>query len=170
MLAELERRAHIASQEAGEAITPLQYVCEWVAGGQTMRELIDDMNVTEPNLELNSYSGILGSWVNGTKEGKSMMLEARATAAHALAESGMGIIDDADEDRDAIAKAKARSDYRKWLASCWNAPQYGQQQQQVQVNVNLAQLHIEAMRKREMPRVVANVLPPAGPDVEIIDG
>lgn len=170
MLKELERRAHIASEDQGETITPLQYVCEWVAAGQPMADLIRDMNVTEPNLKLDS-AGILSSWVNSTKEGKVMISEARAVAAHALAEQGMDILDDSDEDRDAIAKNKARSDYRKWLASVWNRPQYGQEAQQVQVNVNLPMLHIEAMRKREMPVIKAQpILPPSEPDYQLEAG
>src|SRR5678815_5624773 len=84
MIKELERRAHLASQDAGETITPLQYVCEWVAAGSTMTDLIRDMNVTDPGLDLET-AGILSSYVNATREGKAMIQEARSVAAHVLA-------------------------------------------------------------------------------------
>lgn len=170
MLIELDRRAqeYRNEHELGAEFTSLDYVCEWVAGGATMRDLIRDMNTTA-ELGMDVGSGLLSSWVNSSKEGKVKMAEARAIASHILAEDGMDILDEADEDRDALTKAKARSDYRRWLASVWNPKQYGNQQPQLAVNVNLAQLHIEAMRKREIPTVASvPVLPPNGPDYEVV--
>lgn len=165
LIAELERRGKLEDPP----LSGLDYVCEWVAGGQTMRDLVRDVNVTT-KLDLNLDTTLLSSYVNATKEGKQKMIQARAAAAHILAEQGMEILDDADEDRDAIAKAKGRAEYRRWLAGAWNREAYGQQQAQVSVNVNLAQLHIDAMRKREIPVVAPQPALEAGADYEVLDG
>lgn len=163
MVAELERRAAAASTE-DEPLTAIDYVCQRTAGGDTLREIARDIGqvIGHPDFQ----SGTLSSWINSSPDWRAKIALARSVSADILAEDAGEILDDADEDRDAIAKAKARADYRMWLASKRNRAVYGADTAQVAVQVNLPDLHIDAMRRRQVEAKVTPLLP-SGPDVEL---
>jgi hypothetical protein len=164
MVAELERLA----AEMGEGMTAIDYVCERTAGGDTLIEICRDVGKT---IGHNLQGGTLSSWINTDQERRAKIQAARAIGAISLAEQGMEMIDDADESREAIAKAKASAEYRQWLASKWNRPMFGADVAQVQVNVSTGSLLLDALRQRQVTAVTQPILPPAGPDVElVIDG
>ena len=143
MVAELERRA----REIDPAMTAIDYVCERTAAGDTFRAICRDLvDAIGHSLE----GGTLSSWVNGNADYRMKITAARALGATNLVEEGMEILDDADESREAVAKAKARADYRQWLASKWNRPQYGQDQAQVNVQVNMGSLLLDSLRRRQV--------------------
>lgn len=150
LIAELERRAQAATEERGEPVTVFDYISEWVSGGQTMRDLTLALGRAVGH-DLAASSGILTTWVNGTPEGRQMLIDARANAAHVLAEETIDILDEADEDKQALQKAKLRAENHRWLAGKWNRKDYGEQPQ-VQINnhLDIGQLHIDAMRQRRI--------------------
>ena len=143
LIAELERRALDRGHDG-----PLEVVYEWVAGGRTLRELSHDVSKKVGQF---ISPGVISLYTNSTPEGKQMMREARAIAAALLAEEALEIMDDADEDKNAIAKAKGQVELRTWLASRWNRKEYGNDQAQVNVNLNVGQLHLDALRQRAVP-------------------
>lgn len=141
MLTELERRATEAGLDG-----PLDVVYEWVAAGQTLKDLAFDVS---KSVRREISPGTLSLWIHSTDEGRKMIAEARLIAAAMLAEEAMGYIDDADETKEAIAKAKAQADIRMWLAERWNRKDYGADKNNINVNViNTGQLHLDALRQR----------------------
>jgi transposase-like protein len=87
----------------------------------------------------------LYEWLDAPEQA-GLLVRARVRAADHLAAETLTIADEVEQDPVAIQKAKLRADTRKWLASKWNAAQYGDSKG-VQVNVNLGQLHLEAVKR-----------------------
>jgi hypothetical protein len=84
----------------------------------------------------------LYEWLDAPEQA-GLYARARARAADFLATQALNISDDTEGD---VARDRLRVDTRKWLASKWNAAQYGDSKG-VQVNVNLGQLHLEAVKR-----------------------
>jgi hypothetical protein len=140
LIAELERRAAAAGLEG-----PLDVIHDWVTSGQTLKEL--SLNISKTTGKIVS-AGTLSTYINSTPEGRQMITAARALAAAALAEEALELLDNVDEDKNAIAKAKEQANMRTWLASRWNRKEYGSDAG-VNVNiVNMGQLHLDALRHR----------------------
>lgn len=162
MIVELTRRA----AEAGEGAAPEDVVCALVASGETLIEVARRL---EQDTGLPISPGIVGAWMNADPKRKAALAEARKQSAPILAEQAMEILDDVDEDRDAIAKAKAQADLRTWLASKYDRQTFGNDAAQVNVQLNLGQLHLDALRQRAaITATTAPMLPPAGPDYETV--
>lgn len=150
LIEELERRAVAASEEAGEPQGPLDVIHDWVASGGTMIDLTLDLAKRIGYTNISERSGILSAWVNSTPEGRATLAQAREIAAHRLAEETEDILDQADETKEALAKAKLRAENKRWLASKWNRAVYGENVPQVAVSFDIGQLHIDAMRQRRL--------------------
>jgi len=164
MVAELTRRATRADQ------TVLEYVADWVECGKTLTDLKDDINA---KLKVEEEEGctraMLSRYVNKELDGLEALAEARAEGSHGMAESAIGIIDQKADNKVEAAQFKTQAEIRLKLAGFWNRKEYGEQRgPEVNVQVNMGQLHLDALRHREIPRVVAQpVLPPTDePDVE----
>ena len=113
---------------------------------------------------------VLGSWLNSSPEWRAELAAARKDAADALVEQAVVLVDGASEDRDSIAKAKAQADLRQWLASKYNRPMYGNDAAaNVQVQVNMGDMHLDALRRREVPVVRIAEPPREGPDAEVVE-
>lgn len=149
LVAELERRAVGMTEEVGEPCGPLDVVHDWVAAGRTLKDLTIELGKAVGH-NLSASTGILTTWVNSTPEGRAMLAQAREIAAHVLAEETQDILDEADEDKEALMKAKLRAENNRWLASKWNRPVYGEQTPQVALSFDIGQLHIDAMRQRRL--------------------
>ena len=78
--------------------------------------------------------------------GADVVARARATRASALAEETLTIADTAEERNEAIAKARLRIDTRKWISGAWDRDTYGQAAPGANVQINLGQLHLDALR------------------------
>lgn len=89
-------------------------------------------------------------WLRKNEERWSLYLEAKEVSADALVEEAGTILDDVDAGDGApeVSKAKNRADHRRWLATKRDRGQYGDDAAaNVQVNVDLGSLHLEALRK-----------------------
>ena len=92
-----------------------------------------------------------------------------SSAADALVDDGLEIL---DEPAMGITSAevqlrRGRADYRKWLASVRNRTDYGDHGTDVNVNIDIGQLHLDALRhagsavvleRREPERIEAEVV------------
>lgn len=103
----------------------------------------------------------------GERAVEQALARAREIGASGLAEEAGAILDDVREDRDAIAKAKARSEFRVWLASRWNREQYDAKAPQTAVTLNLGSLHLSALRERAQKRVSGPVESVASPTPQL---
>ena len=141
-------RAWLKSQ-CGKGVTPLDYVCERLASGDYLADISREIEEATA-LEIPQHA--LRRWLIDEfgKEGvMQRFLEAREDAADAYVAKAWHILDSAPEVREALDKAKAKADFLKWQASMANKAQYGSAPAAVNVNVNLASLHLDALRQRK---------------------
>lgn len=127
----------------------LAFVCAWLEDGRTMLQLQERLKFdTAQDFHQHSIRRQLER-----DYGKEKVLaafgEARAEGAHAKVEEAQQIIDTAPLDRDGIAKAREQASIRLWQAERANKSAYGGNKPgDVNVNVSLGQLHIDALRSR----------------------
>ena len=145
---ELERRAARMSEEQGEPLSALDVIHDWVASGRTMKDLTAELGkAIGHNLQ---SSGVLTTWVHSQPGGKALLAQARELASHALVEETIDILDDAEDTKTGLMRAKLRAENNRWLAGKWNRKDYGEQPAQVAVTFDIGQLHIDAMRQRRI--------------------
>lgn len=167
MVAELERRA-----KAFDGATVLEYAIDWVGSGKTLTELADSISRRLKQGDEYITRHMVSRYLNGLPGGAQALNAARSEGAHGLADSGVKIVDDAEGgDREAIAAAKARADFRLRMAGFWNKPEYAAQQKgEVNVNFRLGDMHLDALRRRAVQGRVETptALPSGEPDVETV--
>jgi hypothetical protein len=147
-----------ASRELGEDTSAFRYAVLWLASGQSMlllaRSLGDELGEDVSRETVRRIVNQAGESDLGSERAASDALaRAREIGASALAEEAGTILDDVSEDRDAITKAKARAEYRQWLAGHWNRDEYGKAAQ-TQVSINVGALHLLASQSynaRQVP-------------------
>jgi hypothetical protein len=166
IVAELERRAALQATPQ-EPFSALDYIHDYIAAGSTMMALADELGTA---MKRRVNAGVITTWVHRTPEGRATLAQARALAAHSFAEEALQIVDDADEDKTALLKARLRAEQRMQLASKWNRSVYGVEAPQVNVALNLGALQIDALRQRQIELKAVPMLAPAseGADYEIV--
>jgi hypothetical protein len=166
MLAELERRA--LAYDGG---TLLDYVDDWVSNGGTLSGLAESITDSLKKPEGYITRHMVSKYVNSLPGGPETLQRARQEGAHGLADSGVKITDDAaaSGDRDVVTGAKAQADYRLRLAGFWNKGEYAPQRDAVNVNLNLGQLHLDALRTKQIAaRTHHTPITDGTPDVETV--
>jgi hypothetical protein len=150
LVLELEQRARVHFE--GEPHTILDYVCEWLADGKTMRALGNELS-DKVNLDL-SHAHIMAALTRhfDKAEVTERLAEARERGAYAM-------VDDAVEDavrvkhKDDVPAVRVRNDARFWTAQRFNRRNLGEPKPGVNVTLNVAALHLDAMRQRSTERV-----------------
>ena len=118
------------------------YVREYIASGGTLKDLAEALGCSRTYLSRH---------LNAHEDYAPVIAEARREHADALADEALEIADKlatADEvTREQIAVAKERIDVRKWLATVNNPDRYQTNRNGPVVNINLGDLHLEALRR-----------------------
>lgn len=142
-----------AARELGPNASALDYVVYRTENGATLRELAAEATAV---LDFVVRSSFLREAALHSEQDVGAATErltsARARGASELVEEAKELIDNVAPDRDAIAKAKAQSEVRTFIASRWDRPTWGEQKQQV-TNVSIGSLHIEALRSHKRARL-----------------
>jgi terminase small subunit-like protein len=138
-------------------------VIDAVADGATLRQLAQKFGVSR---------GWFHRILTSDDERKALYEKALAMRGEAMSEEALEIVDNADakgvsQPPASPAEAqqmKLRVELRQWLAAVDNA-RYRRAQGAASVNINIGQLHLDALRHRELPVIDAHVeaLPP-GPE------
>ena len=129
------------------------YVGEYIATGGTILDLANELGCSRTYLSRH---------LNANEDYRPVIEQARREQADTLAEEALGIADGLSEDvrtKEEIAIAKERIDVRKWLATVNNPDRYQTNKPQASVTININQLHLEALKKR-------NALP--GDDAKVV--
>lgn len=128
-----------------EARGGAEWLADYVAGGGTVLSLSEELGCSRTYLSRH---------LNAEPKYKAALEEARAELADQYAEEALSIADGLGDgetvaSRERIMVAKERIDVRKWLAAV-NSPRYqtARNGAQVNVNLNISQLHLDALRKR----------------------
>src|SRR5437660_836229 len=90
-------------------------------------------------------------------EREAPLAEAKRLRAEAWADEALKVSDETIPNRDDIAKAKLRIETRLRLASLADRTQYGESRQDVNVTVNVASLHVDALRHRTLDALSPSV-------------
>ena len=144
LLAALAKRA---LSEIGEDATPLDFVCQYVAGGKTsstspLRWLL---NYKSPSR--GSLSRVQQMRSAPTRKSGSRPLAREGAAA--LVEEAVQIADDAEPTTGAVQKARLHVGTRQWTAERWAPDLFGQKG--ALVNVSIGQLMLEALMQPPPP-------------------
>ena len=92
--------------------------------------------------ELGIPRGAITKWLD-EGDHRSLFARAREAAADHLAVEALDIADSLEGE---VARDRLRVDTRKWLASKWNQAQYGDSKAGVNVQLNLGDLHLQAVK------------------------
>jgi len=113
-------------------------------GEEPVAELLESaMPIAEVCRQLKVGKRALMEWLESEPERAGLLSRARARAAHHLAEQALDIADDVDGE---TQRDRLRVDTRKWLAAKWNPKEYSEQKQGVAVQVNIGDMHLDALR------------------------
>jgi len=136
------------------------------AGGDDVifDRIADGAYLTVVAEEWDVSSQLLRKWIRLTPERAKLYEIAKRHSADALVEDAGKTLDTASTvSSQHIAKARAKAGFKQWLASKRDREQYGDEQAQVNLNLSLGGLHLDALRTRA--RVIE--VPPE--DTEILD-
>lgn len=155
--AELERRTQAEFPDEPEA-TLLDYVCHWLADGQTFRALCRDIKSSAPVV----YTLLNHDF--GADNVKAAFAKARELGSHQLVDESIEIADNAVPMEAAKANLQVRA--RQWAAERWNRKDLGVDRGgAASVNISIGQLMMGALLAPPPPREVeeskSDVLPRA---------
>ncbi|MEX2575434.1 MAG: hypothetical protein WD382_02165 [Halofilum sp. (in: g-proteobacteria)] len=105
-----------------------------VAEGTTLKALAEELGVSRQ---------FLSTWCNADAR-RDTYARARREAALSHAEDGLQIVDQATPETAQVAKLQA--DFRRWMAARMDPPAWGEGKA-AQVNIDLRQLHLEAVKE-----------------------
>lgn len=127
------RRAMVKDIEArgGE-----EWVLAQIANGET---------VTSVSRQLKVSRDLLAKWLNSDPKRKERLQQARIHMAYAIADQILDISDNVEETHEAIAKARLRTESRKWLAGRY-APEIFGEQKTASINLTIGDLHLQALK------------------------
>jgi hypothetical protein len=116
-------------------------VFERIASGETQTAIGKAFGVSQ---------GFFNRIMRLDPERRRRATEAKQQAAQVYADEAKQIIDDVPVDRDAIAKAREQVGVRRWLAGVYDREQFGEAGPDVNVTLNYAELHLDALRHRRV--------------------
>lgn len=167
----LQARAEEAGD--GDEHTALDYVVHWLESGLTLRALarkIDESLTPRLNPPLGDNT-IARALKRGFGEAASTaaLATARRKGAVAKVEESEEISDEPVASSEDAARQRSRIASRQWQAERYDRDQFGQPKQGVTVTVNVAAMHLDALRRREVAR--AHVIPSTEAEIlEPIEG
>lgn len=129
--------------DAGPDRTGPEFVADYLGSGGFISELAEKYDCSR------SY---LSRMFHDLPEYAAVLPGARQEQAEAIAEELVQIADDTQGTDSAVEvmSAKLRVDVRKWLASMNNPERFADKRGQVNLQVNIGSLHLDAMRRRSI--------------------
>jgi cell division septum initiation protein DivIVA len=123
-------------------------VIDRIGSGDTVLTISQDYKRPDGTPVSRSF---LARLLHQDRERSAKVMEARREAASMYVEDALRVVDQAPLDKDAIQKARVQSDVRLRVAGMLDRQQYGQQQAQVNVQVNVESMHLDSLRHRQIP-------------------
>lgn len=99
----------------------------------------------------------LSNMLRRDPERAARVKQARTEGASAMVDQALHLVDDAALDKDAIQKARVQAELRVKVAGLIDRESYGPSQPQVNVQVNVEGMHLDALRHRRLPTVGGSV-------------
>lgn len=129
----LNALANAIEDDGGNAV-----ILDRIAGGDYLTEVAADWAVSVQ---------LLRKWIRADPERVAEYEVAKRLSADALVEAAGVILDDANTiSSQHIAKAKSRSEFKRWLAAKRDREQYGDDVASLNLNLDLGGIHLDALR------------------------
>lgn len=147
-------------------VEPLEYVLRRIEDGELATELAE---------ELGASYGVLKRWVNAQPDGRARWQDAMKERTDVLAEQTVieaRKLQGTEVTKEEIAASKLLIEQLTFLAKSHNRQVYGNDAAQVNVNVSVGGLHLDALRQTRA-LALAHVTPQlesGEPDVEVVKG
>jgi hypothetical protein len=120
-------------------------ITERLASGETVADIARSLLTPQGQSISRSF---LSRLLHDDPERSTAVKAARKEGASAMVDDALHIVDSAPADRDSVNKAKVRAELRVKVAGFIDRESWGEQKQQVNVNVNQFDLHLDALRHR----------------------
>lgn len=120
-------------------------ILERIASGETVADV--SRTLLRPDGKHIDRS-FLSRLLHHDPERSALVSQARKEGASAMVDHALHIVDTAPVDRDSVNKAKVMADLRVKVAGYIDREQWGEQKQQVNVQVNVADMHLDSLRHR----------------------
>lgn len=132
-------------------------ILERIASGETVADVA--RTLLKPDGQCISRN-FLSMLLHADPERSRLVVQARQEGASAMVDHSLHLVDSAQADRDSVNKAKVQAEVRLKVAGFLDRQQYGEQKQQVNVEVNVASVHLDSLRHRmiEASRPLAALL------------
>lgn len=156
MIEELERRTR---EEFGVASTETHadYALLWLANGGTIFSLAESIAGAKGIRLMRATLDVYLRKIEPEWETKSR--NARVRGSHSMVEHADALADTADTlDKDNVPGAKLKIDTKLKVAAMFNRDEFGERKGNTLV-VNVANLHLDAMRRRALPSAIATAIP-----------
>lgn len=159
----LKAQIDAKAQAAGQ--TPLDYILGRIEGGEMVYEVAEDVA---------DNANMLRQWAYAQPDGRRRWQEAMAERSHALVEQGVKITRDlkgTEVTKEEVALSKLEIEQLNLIARAHNRPVYGNDAAQVNVQVNMGSLHLDALRQMRMvPAKATPQLEAGATDYEVVTG
>jgi len=142
-------------------------VFDRIASGETISRLADEFGVSR---------GLFYKWIRQSEQRRDRLREARQMSASVLADEARDILETSTKSTIPVDRERAR--LRMWLAERFDRPTFGEKKDEVNIEVNIGLMHIQAMKRQrlldeqaqageegmavELPRPDSRQLPAAG--------
>lgn len=120
-------------------------ILERIASGETVADVA--RTLLKPDGQAISRN-FLSTLLHADPERSASVYKARDEGSDAMVDQGLHLVDSAQADRDSINKAKVQAEMRLKVAGFVNRERWGEAKQAVNVSVNVASLHVDALRHR----------------------
>lgn len=126
---------------SGDLLPGEVYFFGRIAAGAQMGEVAEEFGVSRPWL----YTWMKSDGRRSIRE--RAYQDAKRAAADYHAERGLGVLEDLDDEATTaqVSLAGKKSEYHRWLATVLDRESYGPKGQEVNVTLDLGQLHIQAL-------------------------
>lgn len=114
----------------------IDWVCEWIEEGKTVTKMADHLGVSVT---------MIYRYLKLNPEYKKRFAESRRDSAHTLVDQARDLTDDSEPAE--MHKVREQVKMRLWSAERYNREAFGQQKEST-VQVNIGQLHLNAMAKQ----------------------
>lgn len=122
-------------------------IVDRIASGETVAQIAKDFHRPDGIPISRAFFSIL---LHKDPERSKRVYEARTEGAAAMVDHALTLVDAAPADRDSVNKAKVQAETRLKIAGLIDRPNWGEQKQQLNVQVNVADLHLDALRTRQL--------------------
>lgn len=149
MIDELERmtRERYDGEDDAAAMTPLDMLCDWVASGQTIVKLCDELEErTGHEYDTRQVTRYLERY----GDVQARLTDARAEGAHNLIDNVIELVENSSETNEAQAKVRNQVSVRQWVAERWNRGAFGAPKQGVNVQLNIGAMFLDSFRRRTL--------------------